>query len=126
MMVKNKLIQARNAKYTQENMAKILHMTQSQYQRREKGDIKISDEEWERIAKALDTPVEDIKEEDSSIHQINNYDNQSGNYSASNNYFHNIPDYILENQQDYINLIKKEIQDLKEEINVLKSQNKTS
>ncbi len=121
MMVKNKLIQARKAKYTQENMAKILHMTQSQYQRREKGDIKISDEEWERIAKALDTNVENIKEEDPNVH-INNYDNNSGNYSASNNYFHNIPDYILENQQEYINLLKKEIQDLKEEIKRLKSE----
>lgn len=121
MMVKNKLIKARKAKYTQENMAKILHMTQSQYQRREKGDIKISDEEWERIAKALDTPLEDIKEEDSSIHQINTYDNQSGNYSASNNYFQNIPEFILENQQDYINMLKKEIEELKDEIKTLKS-----
>lgn len=125
MMVKNKLIQVRKAKYTQEHMAKLLHMTQSQYQRREKGDIKISDEEWERIAKALDTNVEDIKEDDSKL-QINHYDNNSGNYFASNNYFHNIPDYILENQQEYISLLKKEIQDLKEEINILKSQNKIS
>lgn len=124
-MVKNKLIQARKTKYTQENMAKLLHMTQSQYQRREKGDIKISDEEWERIAKALDTNVEDIKEDDSKL-QVNNYDNNSGSYFGSNNYFYNIPDFVLENQQDFINLLKKEIQDLKDEINVLKSQNKTS
>ena len=119
-MKKNKLIDARKAKYTQTDMAKILHMTQSQYQRREQGDIKISDEEWDRIAKALDIPVEDIKEDDSKL-QINHYDNNSGNYFASNNYFHNIPDYILENQQEYINLLKKEIQDLKEEIRGLKS-----
>lgn len=125
-MIKNKLIQARKATYTQESMAKILHMTQSQYQRREKGEIKISDEEWERMAKALNTSVEEIKEEDSTIHQINNYDNQSGNYSASNNYFHSIPDFILENQREYVNLLKKEIEDLKEEIKTLKSQNKTS
>lgn len=116
----------RKAKYTQENMAKILHMTQSQYQRREKGEIKISDEEWERIAKALDTNVEDIKEDDSTQQIINNYDNNDGSYFGSNNYFYNIPDFVLENQQEYINLLKKEIQDLKEEINVLKSQNKTS
>lgn len=122
-MIKNKLIKLRKAKYTQENMAKILHMTQSQYQRREKGEIKISDEEWERIAKALDTNVEDIKEEDSKL-QVNNYDNNSGSYFGSNNYFYNIPDFVLENQQDYINLLKKEIQDLKEEITALKSQNK--
>jgi len=116
----------RKAKYTQENMAKLLHMTQCQYQRREKGEIKISDEEWERIAKALDTPVEDIKEDDDSNIQVNNYDNNSGSYFGSNNYFYNIPDFILENQQDYINLLKQEIQDLKEEINNLKSQNKIS
>jgi transcriptional regulator with XRE-family HTH domain len=123
-MVKNKLKEVRKAKYTQENMAKILHMTQSQYQRREKGEIKISDEEWERIAKALDTNVEDIKEEDSTQQIINNYDNNDGSYFGSNNYFYNIPDFVLENQQDYINLLKKEIQDLKEEITALKSQNK--
>jgi DNA-binding XRE family transcriptional regulator len=29
-MIKNKLIKARKEKYTQESMAKILHMTQSQ------------------------------------------------------------------------------------------------
>ncbi|SIQ27026.1 Helix-turn-helix [Chryseobacterium sp. RU37D] len=96
-------------------------MTQSQYQRREKGEIKISDEEWERMAKALGTTVEEIKEDESLMHQINNYDNHSGNYSASNNYFYNIPEFILENQQEYINILKKEIESLKEEIKALKS-----
>ncbi|GEJ46951.1 helix-turn-helix transcriptional regulator [Chryseobacterium sp. ON_d1] len=120
-MIKNKLIKARKAKeQTQESMAKILHMTQSQYQRREKGEIKISDEEWERMAKALDTSVDDIKEDDlANIHQVNNYDNNSGNYSASNNYFYNIPEFLLQNQQEYINLLKKEIQELKERIKTL-------
>lgn len=119
----NKLINARKAKYTQENMAKLLHMTQSQYQRREKGEIKISDEEWERIAKALDTTVENIKEDDSIIYQINNYDKQSVNYSARSNNFYNIPDYILENQQEYINFLKQEINELKNKIEALKYKN---
>lgn len=121
--MKNKLIKARKEKYTQENMAKILHMTQSQYQRREKGEIKISDEEWERIAKALDTTVESIKEDDSMMYQINNYDKQSVNYSGRSNNFYNIPDYILENQQEYINFLKQEIHVLKNEIEALKSKN---
>ena len=50
-MIKTKLITARKKLYTQEKMANLLHMSQSQYHRREKGDVKISDEEWERIAK---------------------------------------------------------------------------
>lgn len=61
-------------------------------------------------------PVEDIKEDDPNINQVNNYDNYSGNYSASNNYFYNIPEFLLENQQEYINLLKQEIQQLKEYI----------
>ncbi len=97
-------------------------MSQSQYHRREKGDVKISDEEWERIAKVLDTTVEDIKEDDSLMHQVNNYDNNSGNYFGSNNYFYNIPDFVLDNQQDYINLLKERIQKLEEEVNLLKKQ----
>ncbi|MCW3162564.1 helix-turn-helix transcriptional regulator [Chryseobacterium oryctis] len=106
-MIKNKLIKARKEKYTQEGMAKILHMTQSQYQRREKGEIKISDEEWERMAKALNTTIEEIKEDDST-HQVINH-------------FYNIPEFILENQQEYINLLKKQVEELKEEIRILKS-----
>ncbi|MFS4471510.1 helix-turn-helix transcriptional regulator [Chryseobacterium sp. T20] len=118
-MIKNKLIKARKEKeYTQECMAKILHMTQSQYQRREKGEIKISDEEWGRMAKALNTSVEDIKEDDLANYQVNNYDNNSGNYSASNNYFYNIPYFLFQNQQEYINLLKKEIHELKERIKI--------
>ena len=121
-MIKTKLISARKKLYTQEKMANLLHMSQSQYHRREKGDFKISDEEWERIAKVLDTTVEDIKEDDSLMHQVNNYDNNSGNYFGSNNYFYNIPDFVLDNQQDYINLLKERIQKLEEEVNLLKKQ----
>lgn len=121
-MIKTKLISARKKLYTQEKMANLLHMSQSQYHRREKGDVKISDEEWERIAKVLDTNVEDIKEDDYSQQVINNYDNQSGNYVGSNNYFYNIPDFVLDNQQDYINLLKEKIQKLEEEVNLLKKQ----
>jgi transcriptional regulator with XRE-family HTH domain len=114
-MIEKKLISIRKAKYTQESMAKILHMTQSQYQRREKGEIKISDEEWERIAKALGTTIEEIKEGDSNKQDANNFDN---------NYLQNIPNFIFENQQEYINLLKKEIEELKEENTILKSQMK--
>jgi transcriptional regulator with XRE-family HTH domain len=119
-MIKNKLIKVRKAKeQTQESMAKTLHMTQSQYQRREKGEIKISDEEWERLARALNVPVEDIKEEDTPHQIINNFDSNEGSYFGSNNYFYNIPEFLLENQQDYINLLKQEIEELKERIKIL-------
>ena len=114
-MTKSKLITARKERNrTQADMADLLFISQSQYQRRERGEIRISDDEWARIAKFLEKEVEDIKEED-QVTTINNYDNNSGHYSASNNYFYNIPEFIMKNQQDYIEMLKEEIKRLKGE-----------
>ena len=121
-MIKNKLITARKEKnMTQNDMAELLFISQSQYQRRECGEIRISEDEWIRMAKLLGKEVQDIKEED-SISNIYNYDNHSGNYSASNNYFYNIPEFIMKNQQEYIEMLKEEIKRLKEEIYHFKSE----
>lgn len=122
-MINKKLIKARKAMHTQESIAKILHMTQSQYQRRETGEIKISDEEWERIAKALNTTVEEIKED--HLSSVHNYDTVSNNYSE-NSQLYNIPDFILKNQNEYIALLKEEIEELKGEIKNLKYPNNLS
>lgn len=104
---------------TQNDMADLLFISQSQYHRKEQGEIRISDEEWTRMAKFLGKEVEDIKEED-SITTIYNYDNCSENYLASNNYFYNVPEFMMKNQQEYIKMLKEEIKYLKEEINRLK------
>lgn len=110
--------------YTQEYMSKIISTDVSNYSRKESGDVRIFDDEWEKLAKALDVPVEDIKEErPSSVVQNLTFNDsssnsQSGNY---NQYNYNIPDYLLENQQDYINILKKEIETLKAEIERLQS-----
>jgi transcriptional regulator with XRE-family HTH domain len=115
-MIKKKLIAARKELgLTQNCMAEKLAMTQSQYQRREQGEIRICDEEWERIAKMLGKSVDEVKEED-NFANIYNYDNYSGNYSASNNYFYNIPDFIMKNQQEYIEMLKKENETLRTEL----------
>ncbi|WP_312994633.1 hypothetical protein [Chryseobacterium flavum] len=44
-------------------MSKIISTDVSNYSRKESGDVRIYDDEWEKLAKALDVPVEDIKEE---------------------------------------------------------------
>ena len=59
-----KLIAVRKArKMTQADIATYLKMSQTQYQKRETGKIKISDQEWKDIAKLLDVSVEEIFEE---------------------------------------------------------------
>ncbi|MDR6486160.1 transcriptional regulator with XRE-family HTH domain [Chryseobacterium vietnamense] len=106
--------------YTQQQIADLLATDVSNYSRKESGDVKIFDDEWEKLAKALDVPVEDIKEEKALQTQNQNStlnDNSSLNDNASINYnlFCNVPNYLLENQQEYINLLKQQIKALKEE-----------
>jgi transcriptional regulator with XRE-family HTH domain len=121
VMLKQRLIAARKERnFTQQAVAERIAMTQSQYQRREQGKIRIVDEEWERIAQVLGKDVSEIKEED-AVTSIYNFDNNSGNYSASNNYFYNIPDFIMKNQQEYIETLKKEIETLKTELMSIKA-----
>ena len=63
-MTNEKLISARKArKITQANIATYLKISQTQYQKREAGKIKISNQEWQNIAKLLDVSVEEIFEE---------------------------------------------------------------
>lgn len=115
-MIQERLRTLRKQKgMSQEKMAKILSTDTSNYSRKERGETKIQDEEWQKIADALEVPVKDIKENDTKF-SINNdnttFQDNSGNY---NQYF-NIPNSIVENLQDYIILLKKEIESLKEEL----------
>ncbi|MCU7617419.1 helix-turn-helix domain-containing protein [Chryseobacterium sp. PBS4-4] len=91
------------------------------YSRKERGETRIHDEEWQKIANALDVPVEEIKEEKHSgiVHNDN-----STLHDRSGSYIHNynIPNSIVENLQDYISILKKEIENLKEENTALKAE----
>lgn len=124
-MLKEKLKQTRiNKKFSQQDMAKHLNISQPHYLRKEKGEMEIRDEEWERMAKLLDVEVDDIKETDreNSINQ--NFENNTGNYIGSNNIYCNVPEFLLESQQEYINILKKENEDLKSKITQLENKEK--
>lgn len=109
--------------YTQQQIADLLATDVSNYSRKESGDVKIFDDEWEKLAKALEVSVEDIKEEKEpnvvqkneniTFHDTSSF-HQSGIYNC------NVPNYLLENQQEYINLLKEQIKALKEENEKLK------
>ena len=81
---KEKLRKIRKTQYTQASFAEIVAMDQSQYNRREKGRIPISDEEWERFAKALKVEVNEIKESDVPL--INITHNHGENDNSINGY----------------------------------------
>lgn len=107
-MSKTKLICTRLAKgISQEELADLIGMSQSNYSRRESGRKNISDMEWKRIAKELGVEVEEIHEPDVESIITNN---------ATNMYQFNIPDFILEHME----LLKKENKNLKEKLRNLK------
>ncbi|MDR2836876.1 MAG: helix-turn-helix domain-containing protein [Bacteroidales bacterium] len=114
-MKKTKLITAREKKgYSQLFMAEVLGIDESGYCRREKGQTKINNDEWKKLAKELGVLVNDIYEPDDSQFFIYN-DNSSGDYHGNNNTtIFSIPESLLASQQEYIEKLKEEINILKE------------
>ncbi|WP_396148915.1 helix-turn-helix domain-containing protein [Flavobacterium sp.] len=115
-MEKIKLKETRENKgLSQKQIAEKLFMDVSNYNRREKGQAKISANEWEKLASILEVPVEDIFESQESMIFICK-DNATGNYQG-NNHIYTIPEFLLDSQRKYIQKLEEEIQYLKEKIN---------
>ena len=116
-----KLIAARKEKnMTQSVISRLLAMSQSQYQRRESGEIVISDNEWDRMAKLLGKEVEDIKEEKIIITESNN-ETYFGNDPLNDTAYCSIPRFMLKNQQNFIEMLKEENKKLKDRVNCEKT-----
>ncbi|HCN48466.1 MAG TPA: transcriptional regulator [Chryseobacterium sp.] len=130
-MQKEKLRSVRKRKgFTQQQVADFIATDVSNYSRKESGDVAIRKDEWEKIARFLEVPVEEIFEEEEAK-QINNFENNTNSNNigtlsnneigtVSGNYYCNIPEFLLENQRDYIEHLKKENQRLQEEIIALR------
>ena len=111
MILKTKLIETRKNKgISQEMIAEALCMDVSGYSRRESGKIRITAGQWKKIAEILEVPVEEIFEADENMIFIFN-DNATGNGNIVTNY--TLP-------QDVIDLYKKHIAVLEQEIGYLK------
>lgn len=119
-MEKAKLIQIRTNKgYTQQQVANHLCIDISNYNRREKGSSKITNQEWEKLSKLLDVPLEEIYESDESIF-ITCKDQAVGIVNGTNNVY-TVPEYLLESQNKYIQKLEEENQLLLYELTSLKT-----
>ena len=115
-MEKTKLFEARNKKgFSQQYVAKHLCMDVSNYNKREKGKAKISLNEWEKLAKILEVPVEEIYESEESTFIICK-DQSVGVVNHGTNNVYTIPASFLENQQKYITKLEEENAQLKERL----------
>ncbi|MFD2942223.1 helix-turn-helix domain-containing protein [Flavobacterium notoginsengisoli] len=109
-MTKVKLTNARLSKgMSQEELADLIGMTQSNYSRRENGHKKISEVEWVKIAKELGVSKEEIYEPDEEILPKND---------TLKMLQFTIPNFILE----HIELLKKENKILKDKLKQVKKQ----
>jgi transcriptional regulator with XRE-family HTH domain len=147
-MAKVKLRETRlNKGLSQETLADLIGMTQCNYSRRENGRKAISDAEWARIAKVLgvnkqtiyeanrnhtsldcsvNVPLETIFEAENI--SIENSENIVAEKKPIQHY--KIPKEIVDNQQEFITILKTENDILKKENQLLKEklllQNKES
>ena len=116
-MEKLKLTEKRKAKgLSQSTIADKLCMDVSNYCRRENGQVKITLNEWEKLAGILDVPIEDIYESEENQVFICR-DNSTGNYQGTN-IIYSIPEYLLETQRKYIERLENEICELRNKWNI--------
>lgn len=123
-MIQEKLKNLRKQKgISQEKMAKIIGTDTSNYSRKERGEVKIFDDEWEKLAKTLEVSVEEIKNYDARFSfQFEN--STFHDHSGNNITYSNVPDFFLETQKKYIEKLERENTELLHEILLLKTQNK--
>jgi transcriptional regulator with XRE-family HTH domain len=118
-MQKEKLRDVRKRKgITQQQIADTIATDVSNYSRKESGDVAIRHEEWEKIARFLDVPLEEIYQEEEAK-QINHFENNTNSNNIGNvggNYYCNVPEFLLESQRDLIEILKKENQRLEEQL----------
>lgn len=107
-MIQEKLRTLRKQKgFSQGQMAKTLSTDTSNYSRKERGEVKIHDEEWQKLSEVLEIPLKDLKEDDSKFSIKNEYSTFNDS-SINDNQFYKIPISIVESLQDYISILKRE------------------
>lgn len=105
-MIKQKLIEKRQEKkMSQSEIADRLDISQSQYNRRENGLVKIIKREWDLLAKILEVSLVDIYEPQDGVYIINN-ENANGNF-GNHNIYHAHTDFALDTIKKYIEKIEK-------------------
>lgn len=120
-MEKTKLIKTRVSKgLTQNQVANHLCMDVSNYNRKEKGKLKILPHEWEKLSGLLGVSVDEIFEPEDNNHFVFK-DSAVGNYVGTN-HFYTIPEYLLENQRKYTDIIVNDNKEKEQEILTLKNE----
>jgi transcriptional regulator with XRE-family HTH domain len=110
-MVQNKLKNYRKNKFlTQQQMAQLCAMDQTTYSRKESGKSSITEEEWQRFAKVLQTDVNEIKPEEKMVFKN---ENCTFTDNAVGIQYVNIPKEVLDTILRYNQKLEEEVRELK-------------
>jgi transcriptional regulator with XRE-family HTH domain len=116
-MEKSRLIKIRkNLGLSCKEIADLMCIEEYSYRRRENGKTKISNQEWKKLASILSVPFDTIFE--AEYVPIDNSKNTTPEIGSSQ--YYNIPKEMIDHQQEYISVLKKEIDSLKKENEILK------
>lgn len=114
-MIKQKLIDKRKERnFTQEEFAFKLGIETSNYNRRENGITKISKKEWDKMAKILETTLDEIYEPEDGVYVING-DYAHGNFGSGGT-FNGFNEFAFETMKKYITKLEDENSSLKEQL----------
>ena len=97
---------------TQKQMALKMAMEQTTYSRKENGKSPITNEEWEKLAKILDTSIEDLKKEHKTYTK---YENCTFNEQAIGVQIVSMPKEALDVMMKHIAKLEEENINLKKE-----------
>ena len=110
-MIQEQLKKHRKIKQlSQLQMADLCSMQQTTYSRKESGKSPITEEEWQRFAKVLETNVEDIKKEDKMVFKN---ENCTFNDNAVGIQYVNIPKEVLDTILRYNQKLEDEVRELR-------------
>ena len=103
-----------NKKLSQDSVAYELDLNQSQYSRRENGEIPFSAEEIEKLASVLDTKISELYGEETII--FNNHNQKGGAFGQ----YVTVPDKLIEQYEKRLEEKETIILLLREQIEMLK------
>ncbi len=99
--------------FSQEDLANYLATDKSNYCKKEKGVVKISNQEWQKLATYLSCEVEDIFEKEENAFLINSL-------NGDNNVFNAYNELAQETMKKYIAKLEEDNAAYKDEIMILK------
>lgn len=90
------------------DLASLINMEQTTYSRKERGIHNFTEHEWEQMAQALESTIEEIKEEEKPVQYNENCTFNENSIGFVGVQYANVPKEMFEMMQKYIQILERE------------------